>query len=102
MEKITKHENISTKSQFSKPERILKKQNESEKINEEKTVDGIQETKKEVISDSDRHSKIFAESFKIMNFTTNSKNLLERSAISISSDELNSEALSIQVSIQAK
>lgn len=105
VEKITKLKNISIKSQSSRPEIYVNKQNESEVTTEQDVV--REEMEKEVISDRGRQSKILAEyseTLKILNFTSSSKNLLARSAISVSSDEidgdeeLNSEALIIKVS----
>lgn len=106
VEKITKLKSISTKSQSSRPEVYVTKQNKSEFTTEQDVV--REETEKEVISDMGRQSKILAEysqTLKILNLTSASKNLLARSAISVSSDEiveddeLNSEALIIKVCI---
>lgn len=106
VEKITKLKNISIKSQSSRPEVYVNKQNDSEVTTEQDVV--REEMEKEVISDRGRQSKILAEyseTLKILNFTSASKNLLARSAISVSSDEidgdeeLNSEALVIKVSV---
>lgn len=103
VEKITKLKSISIKSQSSRPDVQVNKQNESEATTEHEVV--REEMEKEVISDRGRQSKILAEyseTLKILNFTSASKNLLARSAISISSDEidgddeLNSEALIIK------
>ncbi len=106
VEKITKLKSISTKSQSSRPDVYVNKQNESESTTEQDVV--REETEKQVISDRGRQSKILAEyseTLKILNLTSGSKNLLARSAISINSDEiveddeLNSEALIIKVSV---
>ncbi|KAJ6639363.1 hypothetical protein Bhyg_12107, partial [Pseudolycoriella hygida] len=103
VEKITKLKSISTKSQSSRPEVTVKRQNESEYTTEPEIV--REETENQVISDRGRQSKILAEyseSIKILNLTSASKNLLARSAVSITSDEivgddeLNSEALIIK------
>lgn len=105
-EKITKLKSISTKSLSSRPEVYLNKQNGGEITTEQVVV--REETQKQVINDRGRQSKILAEyseTLKIVNLTSVSKNLLARSAISISSDELvgeeelNSEALIIKVSV---
>lgn len=104
VEKITKLKSISTKSQSLRPEVHANARNESEATTEQDVV--REETEKQVTSDRGRQSKILAEyseTFKIVNQTSGSKNLLARSAVSISSDELvgddelNSEALIIKV-----
>lgn len=106
VEKITKLKSISTKAQPSRPDVYANRQNESE-ITTEPEVVREEETDKQVISDRGRQSKILAEyseTLKILNLTSASKNLLARSAIAITSDEmvgddeLNSEALIIKVS----
>lgn len=105
VEKITKLKSTSIKYQSSRPEVYVNKQNDSEYTTEKEIV--REDIGKQMISDRGRQSKIyteFSETLKIMNITSVSKNLLARSAISVSSDEivgdeLNSEALIIKVCI---
>ncbi|XP_037049331.1 uncharacterized protein LOC119083656 [Bradysia coprophila] len=98
VEKITKLKSISIKSQSSRPDVYVNKQNESELTTEPEVI--REETEKQVISERGRQSKILAEysqTLKIVNLTLGSKNLLERSANEVDGDdELNSEALTIK------
>lgn len=106
VEKITKLKSISTKPQSLTPGMsVNNKQNDSESTTEQDLI--REDADKQTSSDRGRQSKIlaeFSENYKIVNHTLGSKNLLARSAISISSDEiagddeqLNSEALIINV-----